>query len=711
MKLSQNKSVFRNLLRTGLAPTLVSCLILCLVFVFSVRTGSEAVDNSHMNNLSYVTENAVSSISRNAANLCTGIADAEWFHRIFIDYCLSEKTLTTPEKNEITTDLAVLGARTPYVEQVSFKYFWNTDTLFTGASVYENISFYQEQYPGKTEYVFFENAPDGFSQVTVGNSSYILYSADIADGNKHSNKARVNILFSENKIIDSLNLLTDCEGKAYAIKNSDGTICWSAESGLFPNQPGIEIESKNTVLTVPLSVARKTVRKAVPVILILLMADILLCVLFTVYYSRAVYAPIAETVERFTKGSPNPGQNELELLNSIMTEAFRDKEEAQASLDVVYPLARQRLLRAILDGTAFLDDSYESILSRCGIGFARPLYNVVAVRTSLPDLFSEDSDRSMEFQLTTVAMEDAVASASDGLDLSCLLYLHSANRYSAIVNYGNPAELSVFVQRLYNTLCTSASTLLCEGNEVTSPEDLHIASDQADFAMNMSMPSVVDGILLYQDVIREAKILFYYSHSEEVIFAKAIIEGKLEAAEKNLEVILENNSGLTSFYSVSCLYQALTSTILLSAQEAGVSVPTRGKIAAPKTLSDVREVIGGLLNEVIGKVRQKYSVNITDEEKDMIRYIDEHIYDSDLSLSGVAETFDRSQASVSESFKRITGRKYIDYVNEKRIRKAVELIYSEKLDMQQVYQRVGYISMSTFRRNYQRFAEGRNKKS
>ena len=699
------------MLLTGLAPTLVSCLILFLVSFFLIRNGSLAMDRSHEENLSYVVENNIAVFSENADNLCRNIADAEWFHDTFIDYCLSEKPLTALEKEAITTDLSVFSARFPYVEKISFRYFWNPDTLFTNFSVYENISFYEDQYPGRVEYTFFDSAPDGLSHVTVGGGSYLLYSKNISDGTNHSAKGRVNILLSERKILDILNRAVNYDAKGYAIKNSDGTVVWQAESGIFPDETGEEIPAENSILTVPLSVARRTVRKTIPVILVLFLIDIFFCVLLTLYYSRAAYAPLAKTVERFHSKAESSNQNEYEILNSIMTEAFKDKKEAQASLDLVYPLARQRLLRAILDGTAFLDNTYESIFSRCGIDFRWPLFNIIAIYTSLPDLFSEDADRNMEFQLTTVAVEDAIKNASDGLLLSCSLYLHSANRYSAILNYKTSADLKVFIQRLYHTLKASAPTLLCEGNEVERPEDLHIASDQADFTINCSMPSVTDGILRYQDVIREAKMLFYYSHSEGVILAKAITEGNLPAAEKILDVVLKNNEELTSFYSVSCLYHALASTILSSAQETGVTVPYRGDLDSPKDICEVKEQARLLLTDVIRKVREKYVMNITSDDENMIKYIEEHLYDKELSLAGIADAFGRSQASVSESFKRITGRKYIDYVNEKRIRRALELIYTENLDMQKVYPMVGYSSISTFRRNYQRFAEGRSEKT
>ena len=55
-------------------------------------------------------------------------------------------------------------------------------------------------------------------------------------------------------------------------------------------------------------------------------------------------------------------------------------------------------------------------------------------------------------------------------------------------------------------------------------------------------------------------------------------------------------------------------------------------------------------------------------------------------------------------FKEQRGTNYNNYVNQTRILRAVQLMDEKGLDSSAVYPMVGYVSLSTFRRNFQKYA-------
>lgn len=705
---NRKKSVFWNILLTGIAPTLCSCFILCLVFVFIIVSGTRSEEEAHEKNISYSVTSVLDSITRNSSVVCGNISDAQWFHDTFISYCLSEKPLTAINKHEITEDMSLFSVMYPYIDNISFIYFRNPETLFSSSGVYENISFYREHYPDKKEYLFFESAPDGFSRVESGGAAYLLYSANITDIANGSLKARVNVLFNEKELVETLNLISEREAFSYSFIDENGDVLWEAESGIYERGKCVNADSPASVpglicrTRIPYSVARKTAYHSLVIFLLVLLLDIMICALLVWYFSKQNYEPLKETVERYYHGK-STDQNEFEVLNKIVDQAFRDREEAQASLDVVFPIARQRAIRGLLDGTS-MD---RSVLSSCGIDFPYPLFSVISIKTSLSDLF----DRDMEMQLTTLAMEDFVRRSYEGLQMESCLYLHSSTGFTAVLNYNDPSDLKSFLARLYDkcTLSGASNTVIGVGGEVSEAGEIHISSDQAAFALNYSQASGSGGIFLYNDVITEAAVLFFYSHSEEVLLSKAVAAGNRDTAVQIIRNIAANNSEISAPYSLNILYSSICSTIVRAVQDLGVKLSLSYEPKPPNDIGSVEKRAVELASGICSKVQEKYSAAITEEDKKMLAYIDEHIFDKELSLSLVASVFGISQASASESFKRITGTKYIDYVNEKRIRKAVELIYTENLDLNKVYTMVGYVSMSTFRRNYQRFAAASRK--
>lgn len=92
-------------------------------------------------------------------------------------------------------------------------------------------------------------------------------------------------------------------------------------------------------------------------------------------------------------------------------------------------------------------------------------------------------------------------------------------------------------------------------------------------------------------------------------------------------------------------------------------------------------------------------------ESEIFSYVDRNIFLPELSLSMVAERFERQKSFVSALYKREKGINYVDYVNRIRIKRAAELLQKpeEAMSLEVICNAVGYISQSTFRRNFVKY--------
>ena len=116
--------------------------------------------------------------------------------------------------------------------------------------------------------------------------------------------------------------------------------------------------------------------------------------------------------------------------------------------------------------------------------------------------------------------------------------------------------------------------------------------------------------------------------------------------------------------------------------------------------SSVRLYLDLLIDELCAanrKARHDGSV-----EAAILSYVDENIFDPELSLSMVAEYFNQQKSFVSTLYKREKGMNYVDYVNRVRIAHAAKLLRQakEESSLDEVSLAAGYISQSTFRRNF-----------
>jgi AraC-like DNA-binding protein len=83
-----------------------------------------------------------------------------------------------------------------------------------------------------------------------------------------------------------------------------------------------------------------------------------------------------------------------------------------------------------------------------------------------------------------------------------------------------------------------------------------------------------------------------------------------------------------------------------------------------------------------------------------VSYITENFADHDLTLESAARAAHMSRYHFSRTFKKHTGRRFIDFVTELRVRRARELLLETDLPLSGVCARVGYRDLSHFQRTF-----------
>ena len=84
-------------------------------------------------------------------------------------------------------------------------------------------------------------------------------------------------------------------------------------------------------------------------------------------------------------------------------------------------------------------------------------------------------------------------------------------------------------------------------------------------------------------------------------------------------------------------------------------------------------------------------------EEKIIFFIDAH-YAEPLSIGDVASSVGFSKYYVSRQFKKITNRSFCDYLNQKRIAVAQELLTSTEMSVTDISLQAGFQSISSFNR-------------
>ena len=83
-----------------------------------------------------------------------------------------------------------------------------------------------------------------------------------------------------------------------------------------------------------------------------------------------------------------------------------------------------------------------------------------------------------------------------------------------------------------------------------------------------------------------------------------------------------------------------------------------------------------------------------------VDWIDRHFNDSELSVTVLAEQFNRHRTIISKEIKMVTGYSFSDYLRNKRISEALMRIDGGNENIMQIATEVGYVSYSTFKRAF-----------
>jgi len=120
------------------------------------------------------------------------------------------------------------------------------------------------------------------------------------------------------------------------------------------------------------------------------------------------------------------------------------------------------------------------------------------------------------------------------------------------------------------------------------------------------------------------------------------------------------------------------------------------------TLKEVFDYYDAALCSVADSIREQETQAEADSrlEDEIIGYIDENCFDSELSLQSLSEHFKVSSKYLSLLCKKRYDMTYLQYIQNRRIHKAAELLADKKHTLSEVATMCGYTNQLTFRRNF-----------
>lgn len=114
------------------------------------------------------------------------------------------------------------------------------------------------------------------------------------------------------------------------------------------------------------------------------------------------------------------------------------------------------------------------------------------------------------------------------------------------------------------------------------------------------------------------------------------------------------------------------------------------------------DAIADTYRQICRIVNQRKKSRNTELADGILRYIHERYAAEDLSLTGLSDKFQLSEAYISQFFKEQTGTNFFEYLESLRMENAMKFLKETGAPIQEIAAKVGYHSASTFRRAFKR---------
>lgn len=215
-----------------------------------------------------------------------------------------------------------------------------------------------------------------------------------------------------------------------------------------------------------------------------------------------------------------------------------------------------------------------------------------------------------------------------------------------------------------------------------------------------------DGVYFYEPGSEE-NADYYFPQDAVRSMVKMMKENDQEGLKAFLQTLMKKNQ---SEYDLSLaaiqlledeLYMAVVKAIRTISSIYTLSIQVEKPVYA-MTFEELIEyyflACRTVCEQVMQNTESENEVGQTAQE--IIRYVDEHYTDDDISLTYITEKFHVSNKYVSYIFKKQFGITYLQYVQEKRVAYAVRLLKTTDDTLEKIADSCGYTNLLTFRRNF-----------
>ena len=434
-----------------------------------------------------------------------------------------------------------------------------------------------------------------------------------------------------------------------------------------------------------------------------------LFMLMTYRISRRYYRPIDEIqklvetpAQSEAAENTRTSENEFDQILSGITGLIGERNGYMEKMVTITPYARRGMLQAVIQGA----EHPERLVEEQFTELRRNYYMVGKLNIAITRELASAQRRYQDLQ----ALILSECRSWNGKEIQVVAVPENLQNIFVILASDEKSGFEDCFWQLYRTLEETAG----DENTVLTIGIGHCESDldrlrEACRDAQTSLEQMLTGgrgAVYFPEERQQAAPGYYFPKDAQKQMVRLLRERNLDGLESLLDEVYRKNLTEADLPAAEVrqmldeLYWTIRKAIRNAYDASTIHVrmePIRDAATVEEIFAYYRQVFAACLEEAPTGEAEEKEKNL---EEEICRYLEEHLYDPELSLNSVADQFGVSTKMIGLICRKKYNQTFLNYVRDRQIQHATEMLRDTDLSLEEIARQCGFANILTFRRNF-----------
>ena len=423
---------------------------------------------------------------------------------------------------------------------------------------------------------------------------------------------------------------------------------------------------------------------------------VVLCLILALWMARRHAKPIRAITGLLSREEDKPPRDELQQISTGIRQLTTRNQELSSRLDRALPLQRHDFIFRFVKGRFESRPEAVAAGQAVGLDIDRPVYAVI--------LCNGADGNDHPFDLSASPFDSLSGYSGAGVELVAL----KANLY--LVFSDEPEILPAMAEMIRREggaggecCITAISAVHTDFAEAPSAYLEAASAYENRFVMGSQK------VLFYEDISSDLEEILPQARKITISISQALTLGSRELLNSRISDLLHflKNTNMSPFAFRMIYGEVIRSLVhtheeALSGEGSVQEIYNIFTLTSCQSIDDLDELLRRLCDRLlIGETAPGDTVpEAEDEITQVVRYMEEHFSDPEMSITALADSLELSTTRFSLSFKEKTGMSPLEYLTLLRVEHAKEQLELTDLTIRDIGVRVGYYDSGSFIRRF-----------